>query len=95
MFNETSSYVVIKFMHLFSFLQVLGIFFQEWLPTIPSQVFQVAPFPLMIFTLLILSFGQKNASIQRRAEKRKWAAQLLRFFSSLAPAALGRPYRPD
>lgn len=80
--------------YLFSSLQVLGIFFQEWLPTIPSQVFQVAPFPLMIFTLLIMSFGQ-NPSIQRRAEKRKWAAPLLRLFSSLAPAALGRPYRPD
>jgi hypothetical protein len=41
-----------------------------------------------------MSLGQ-NPSIQRRAEKQKWAAQLLRFFSSQAPAALGRPYRPD
>jgi hypothetical protein len=48
----------------------------------------------MIFTLLIMSFGQ-NPSIQRRAEKRKWAAQLLRFFSNMAPAGLGRSYRPD
>jgi len=79
--------------YLFSFLQVLGIFLQEWFPSIPSQVFQVAPFPLMIFTLLIMSFGQ-NPAILRRAEKRKWAMQLLRFFPSLAPAALGRPYRP-
>ena len=80
--------------YLFSFLQVLGIFLQEWLPSIPSQVFQVAPFPLMIFTLVVMSLGQ-NPSIQRRAEKQKWAAQLLRFFSSQAPDALGRPYRPD
>jgi simple sugar transport system permease protein len=80
--------------YLFSFLQVLGIYLQEWLPNIPAQVFQVAPFPLMIFTLLIMSLGQR-ASIQQLAEKRKWAAQLLRIFSGLAPAALGRTYRPD
>ncbi len=80
--------------YLFSFLQVLGIFLQEWLPSIPPQVFQVAPFPLMIFTLLIMSFGQ-NPSIQRKAEKQRWAPRLLRFFSSRAPAALGRPYHPD
>jgi general nucleoside transport system permease protein len=80
--------------YLFSFLQVLGIFLQEWLPSIPFQVFQVAPFPLMIFTLLIMSFGQ-HASIQRRTEKQKWASLLLHFFSSPAPAALGRPLRPD
>jgi simple sugar transport system permease protein len=73
---------------------VLGIYLQEWLPNIPAQVFQVAPFPLMIFTLLIMSLGQR-ASIQQLAEKRKWAAQLLRIFSGLAPAALGRTYRPD
>ena len=42
--------------YLFSLLQVMGIYFQEWLPSVPSQVFQVAPFPLMIFTLLIISF---------------------------------------
>ena len=65
--------------YLFAFLQVLGIFLQEWLPSIPLQVFQVAPFPLMIFTLLIMSYGQ-HAAIQRRTQKLKWAFQFLRFF---------------
>ena len=30
--------------YLFSFLQLIGIHFQGWLPGIPAQVFQVAPF---------------------------------------------------
>jgi len=80
--------------YLFSLLQVLGIYFQEWLPSIPSQVFQVAPFPLMIFTLLIMSFAQKE-SVLRWAEEKPRVRALLRFFSGLAPSALGKPYRPE
>ena len=80
--------------YLFAFLQVMGIYLQEWLPSVPSQVFQVAPFPLMIFTLLIMSFAQKE-SVQRWAEGKTRMKSLLRFFSGMAPAALGRPYRPE
>ena len=32
--------------YLFSFLQLMGIYFEGWLPTVSVQVFQVAPFPL-------------------------------------------------
>lgn len=80
--------------YLFSFLQVIGIYFQEWLPSVPSQVFQVAPFPLMIFTLLIMSFAQKE-SILIWAENKDRIKSLLNFFAGMAPSALGRPYRPD
>jgi general nucleoside transport system permease protein len=80
--------------YLFSFLQVIGISLQEWLPSIPSQVFQVAPFPLMIFTLLIMSFAQKE-SVQRWAEGKARIKSLLGFFSGMAPASLGKPYRAD
>jgi len=80
--------------YLFSFLQVIGIYFQEWLPSVPSQVFQVAPFPLMIFTLLIMSFAQKE-SVVIWAENKARLRSLLNFFSGMAPAALGKPYRPD
>jgi simple sugar transport system permease protein len=80
--------------YLFSLLQVLGIYFQEWMPSVPSQVFQVAPFPLMIFTLLIMSFAQKE-SVLRWAEGRARIKSLLDFFSGMAPSALGKPYRPD
>ena len=48
--------------YLFSFLQLMGIYFQGWLPAVPVQVFQVAPFPLMIFTLLIMSQARTNPS---------------------------------
>lgn len=80
--------------YLFAFLQVIGIYLQEWLPSVPSQVFQVAPFPLMIFTLLIMSFAQKE-SVWQWAEGKARIKSLLNFFSGMAPAALGKPYRPD
>jgi simple sugar transport system permease protein len=80
--------------YLFSFLQVIGISLQEWLPSVPSQVFQVAPFPLMIFTLLIMSFAQRE-SVLRWAEGKARIKSLLGFFSGMAPASLGKPYRPD
>ena len=80
--------------YLFSLLQVLGIYFQEWLPSVPSQVFQVAPFPLMIFTLVIMSFAQKE-SVLLWAEGKGRIKTLLAFFSGMAPSALGKPYRPD
>jgi simple sugar transport system permease protein len=80
--------------YLFSFLQIMGIYFQEWEPSIPSQVFQVAPFPLMIFSLLIISLTQKE-SILRWAENQRGVKFLFDFFSGTAPSALGKPYQPD
>ena len=75
--------------YLFSFLQLMGIYFQGWLPTVPAQVFQVAPFPLMIFTLLIMSLAQ-NESVRRWAAQRGRGAALLRFLSGMAPAVVGQ-----
>lgn len=80
--------------YLFSFLQVMGIYLQGWLPSVPAQVFQVAPFPLMIFTLLIMSVAQKE-SMQIWAEGRAHIRALLNMFSGMAPSALGKPYKPD
>ena len=80
--------------YLFSFLQVMGIYFQGWLPSVPAQVFQVAPFPLMIFTLLIMFFAQKE-TVVTWAEGKAHVRALLNMFSGLAPTALGKPYRPD
>ncbi|MFH2219978.1 MAG: ABC transporter permease [Pseudomonadota bacterium] len=80
--------------YFFSFLQVAGIYCQEWLPSVPAQVFQVAPFPLMIFTLLVMHFAQKE-SVVMWAENRSWMKAMLGFFSGTAPASLGKPYRPD
>ncbi|MFC1856941.1 ABC transporter permease [Thermodesulfobacteriota bacterium] len=80
--------------YLFSFLQVIGIYLQGWLPSVPAQVFQVAPFPLMIFTLLIIYFSQKE-SVLIWAEGRPRIRSVLLFFQGTAPAALGKPYTPD
>ena len=80
--------------YLFSFLQVMGIYLQGWFPSVPAQVFQVAPFPLMIFTLLIMSLAQKE-SLQQWAENKRWIKSLIRSLSGTAPSSLGKPYRPD
>ncbi len=80
--------------YLFSFLQVIGIYFQAWLPSVPSQVFQVAPFPLMIFTLLLMYLVQKE-SVLRWSEDKAWMKPVLKIFSGRAPTALGKPYTPE
>jgi simple sugar transport system permease protein len=80
--------------YLFSFLQVFGIYCQGWLPTIPAQVFQVAPFPLMIFTLLVMSLAQKE-SVLNWAEEHRRIKSILAYLSVSMPAALGKPFRQD
>lgn len=80
--------------YLFSFLQIIGIYCQEWLPLVPAQVFQVAPFPLMIFTLLVMSLAQKE-SVQNWAEDNARMKSILAFLSGAVPTSLGKPYRPD
>jgi simple sugar transport system permease protein len=90
--------------YLFSFLQIIGIYLQGWIPFVPTQVFQVAPFPLMIFTLLAISYAQKASDTGLPAETDKQTGgtngrarlqRLLRVLTGNAPAALGRPFRPE
>ncbi len=84
---------------LFAFLQWLGLVLQPSLPGIPSQVLQVAPFPLMILTLLLVNVGNAEwveRSLARLPEKaRKRAAKLLRAMRATPPAALGTPFEKD
>ena len=68
--------------YLFAFLQVLGIYGQEWLPSVPAQVFQVAPFPLMIFTLLVMSLAQKESVLDWAADKTRLKS-ILAFFLNI------------
>ena len=79
--------------YLFSFLQVMGIQFQGLWPSVPAQVFQVAPFPLMIFTLVLMYAAQQGSgeAVGRRSWLRRIAAKL----SGSAPAALGRSFHPE
>jgi simple sugar transport system permease protein len=80
--------------YLFSFLQVIGIYCQGWLPTVPAQVFQVAPFPLMIFTLLVMSLAQKE-SVLNWAEEHARMKPILAFLSGSVPTSLGKPFRQE
>ena len=70
--------------YLFGFLQMLGILLQDIFPTVPAQIFQVAPFPLMIFTLVLVHLSRNN-----RGKK----LLLLRLLSGDPPGALGKNYR--
>jgi general nucleoside transport system permease protein len=80
--------------YLFSFLQVIGIYLQSWLPSVPAQVFQVAPFPLMIFTLLIIFLAQKE-SVRQWTQDKPCFRTVLAWITETAPSSLGRPYKPE
>jgi len=80
--------------YLFSFLQVMSIYFQGWVPSMPAQVFQVAPFPLMIFTLVLIYLVQKE-SVMKWAQDKPFVRSVLRALSGAAPSALGKSYQQD
>jgi ABC-type uncharacterized transport system permease subunit len=85
--------------YLFAFLQWLGLVLQPQLPNIPSQVLQVAPFPLMILALLLVNFGNKEwvdrtlAGLPESA--RKFISQVLRAMRASPPASLGTPFENE
>jgi general nucleoside transport system permease protein len=85
--------------YLFALLQWLGLVLQPVLTQVPSQVLQVAPFPLMILTLLLVNIG--NAEWVERTlaampeSTRKVFAKLLRAMRASPPAALGVPFERD
>ncbi len=77
----------------FATLQVSSIYLQDLFPGIPAPVFQVAPFPVMILTLVGVNLGRAG-----------WIQDLLRRYPFLKkisgswpihpPAALGRNFDP-
>ncbi|NJN80808.1 MAG: ABC transporter permease [Anaerolineales bacterium] len=85
--------------YLFALLQWLGLVLQPVLTQVPSQVLQVAPFPLMILTLLLVNIG--NAEWVERTlaampeSTRKFFAKLLRAMRASPPASLGVPFERD
>jgi simple sugar transport system permease protein len=72
--------------YFFALLQVGGIYLQQLMPSIPGQVFQVAPFPLMILTLLLinLSAGKTGGAPFRNDMSAKHLEGM--------PASLGKPW---
>ena len=85
--------------YLFALLQWLGLVLQSKLPGIPSQVLQVAPFPLMILTLLLVNIGDAEW-VQRWLASmpegtRRVIIRMLRTLRASPPAALGVPFERD
>ncbi len=82
--------------YLFGLIQWLGVALQPVLPGVPSQVLQVAPFPLMILTLVFVSVGNAEwvARFLARLPPRPRAvvSRILRALKAQPPAALGRPF---
>lgn len=85
--------------YLFSLLQWLGLVLQPNMPNIPSQVLQVAPFPLMILTLLFVNIG--NAEWVERTlammpeRTRKVVARILRSMRTSPPSSMGVPFENE
>ncbi len=85
--------------YLFALLQWLGLVLQPSLPNIPSQVLQVAPFPLMILTLLLVNIGNAEWVDRTLAglppETRRILAKILRGMRTSPPASLGVPFENE
>ncbi len=85
--------------YLFALLQWLGLVLQPSLPSVPSQVLQVAPFPLMILTLLLVNIGSAewvDRTLARLPENvRKDISRVLRALNAKPPASLGEPFKKE
>ncbi len=85
--------------YLFALLQWLSLVIQPVLPSIPGQVLQVAPFPLMILTLLLVNIGNAEwvdrtlASLP--APTRRAVTRILRSLQTQPPASLGVPFENE
>ena len=85
--------------YFFALLQWLGVVLQPSLPNVPSQVLQVAPFPLMILTLLLVNIGNAEWVDRTLAalpeSTRHFMARLLRKMRAAPPAAMGTPFENE
>jgi general nucleoside transport system permease protein len=85
--------------YLFSLLQWLGLVLQPALPGVPSQVLQVAPFPLMILTLLLVNIGNaewvERTLARMPAPLRRALARVLRAMNATPPSAMGTPFEKE
>ena len=85
--------------YLFALLQWLGLVLQPSLPGIPSQVLQVAPFPLMILALLLVNIGNtewiERILAQLPDSTRRLIGRILRALRAAPPASLGIPFEQE
>ena len=84
--------------YLFGGLQQLGITLQST-TDIPIQILQAAPFPLMIFTLLLVNVGRAEwveRELAAMPEKpRKVLSKILRALRTSPPSAMGVPFENE
>jgi ABC-type uncharacterized transport system permease subunit len=85
--------------YLFSLLQWLSLIAQPAFPSIPGAVLQVAPFPLMILTLLLVNISDAEWVDRTLAglpeSTRKVIARILRTLHASPPASLGIPFESE
>ncbi len=85
--------------YLFVFLQWLGLALQSYWTSVPSQVLQVAPFPLMILTLLFVNIGDTEWVTRMMARLPRGVRggfyKLFRFLRKPPPASLGVPFERE
>ncbi len=80
--------------YFFAALQVAGIHLQDIFPNLPSPIFQTAPFPIMILTLLLANLGRMN-KVKDLAARHPLVKRLTAGFQASAPEALGRDFKED
>lgn len=82
--------------YLFAALEILATRSQSALPGLPTQVFQVAPFVLMILVLALVNLASGPAATRRVAGLppglRRPVEALIGRIAAPAPAALGQPF---
>ena len=76
--------------YFFALLQVISINLQGVFPSIPTQIFQLAPFPIMIFTLVMVTLSQSER-LRGKAQSDSWRRWMIHALAARAPAALGKP----
>ncbi|HHY88854.1 MAG TPA: ABC transporter permease [Chloroflexi bacterium] len=85
--------------YFFTLLQWLGLVLQPSLQGVPSQVLQVAPFPLMILTLLLVNIGNTEWIDRTLAAlpdtTRRTVSRVLRSMRASPPASLGVPFENE
>jgi len=79
--------------YFFAALQVSGIYLQDIFPSVPAQVFQVAPFPMMIVTLLAVNIGRVSF-MQDLMRRYPFLKRFSGAWPITSPAALGQDFDP-
>ncbi len=93
-FGGWSPWKVVAGAYFFAALQVAGIHLQDLFPGLPGPVFQVAPFPIMILTLLLANLGRMRR-VKDLAARNPFVKKIVSGLNASAPEALGKDFNED